>query len=189
MAILGRVRTVWTGVAGSPYYTNLYFLTDSGGGDLQTAVDAWTAFLDANDTNFTADLSLAVEPDVPLIDSTTGLLVGNATVAPSTVTPAGGGEKLPLFTQALVKTTTAIIANGRRVRGRIFLPGMQETNNTTDGVPSGALVAGINSSFATFLAAAEPATLQVFSRTHFVTGAVNDGSMWTQWSVLRSRRD
>lgn len=188
MATVGRMRTVWTGVAGSPYYTNLHFLTNAVGNGLQDAAQAWADFLQAHTTNFVSDLTPVIEPDIPLIDTNTNTMIGSATVAPPAITTAGGGEALPRFTQLLIRLETGTIVAGRRLRGRIFLPGMQETLNTTQGVPSGTLIASINASLVTLLQQVD-APLAVYGPTHFAYAEVNSATAWTQWAVLRSRRD
>jgi hypothetical protein len=188
MAILGRLRTVWAGVAGSPYYTNIHFSTDIAGTGAQVFCDAWTDFLVAHQTNFLDAMTCVVDNDVPLISDVTGELVGAANVFPDAVNPSGGGEALPLFTQGLISLETGAVVAGRRLRGRIFLPGMQETNSTSAGVPSGTLVAAINSSFESFLGA-DGAAMVVYSPTHHTAFSVVTGTMWNQWAILRSRRD
>lgn len=189
MATLGRIRTVWGGVAGSPYYSNLWFLTDAGGAGMEDSCDAWTAWIDSLSVNFNTLMTFVVEPDVPLIDSTTGILTGSTTITPNAVDLDGGGDVLPPATQGLVRWTTGAVFAGRRLRGRLFLPGMLEANSTAAGDPSGALVASVNSSVATFIAACDQAPLVVYSPTHNGFASVDSGNMWIKWASLRSRRD
>lgn len=189
MASLGRIRTVWGGVAGSPYYTNLWFLTDSGGTGMEDSCDAWTAFIDSLSVNMNTLMTMTVEPDVPIIDSTTGVLTGSTTITPNAVDLDGGGDILPPATQGLFRWTTGFVVAGRRLRGRTYWPGMLEANNTSSGQPSGALTASVNGALATFLAAADVAPLVVYSPTHHAYASVDGGNMWTEWASLRSRRD
>jgi len=189
VAILGRIRTVWGGVAGSPYYTNLWFLTDAGGAGMEDSCDAWTAWMDSLSVVMANNMTMQVEPDVPLIDSATGGLVGSTVITPNAVDLDGGGDLLPPTTQALIRWTTSLVVAGRRLRGRFFMPGMLEANNDPSGVPSGSLVASVNSSAATFIAACDQAPLVVYGPTHHAFAEVDGGNMWTKWASLRSRRD
>ena len=126
--------------------------------------------------------------DVPLIDDSDGILVGAAGVAPASVDTLGGGEALPAFTQGLMRLETGTVVSGRRLRGRFFLPGMQESFNTAAGVPSGTMVGDMNSAIGAFLGG-DGGALVIYSPTHHVSFSVNDADFWTQWAILRSRRD
>lgn len=189
MATLGRIRTVWTGVAGSPYYTNLWFLTDGSGTGMEDSCDAWTAFIDGISINMNTNMIFTVEPDVPLIDSASGVLTGSTTITPNAVDIDGTGDILPPTVQGLVRWTTGLVVAGRRLRGRMFLPGFLEGLNQSNGTPSGTIVSAVNSGLSTMLSAMDVAPLVVYSPTHGAFAEVDGANMWTQWASLRSRRD
>lgn len=191
MAILGRLRTLWGGVAGSPYYTNMYYLTDAGGAGMQDSCDAWTDLIDAFSTSLGTSMTVAIYPDVPLIDSATGILTGATTVSGAVVDPDGGTDLLPPATQGLLRWQTAAVVAGRRLRGRTFLPGMTEGDTNAGGSVLPALVSSMNGYLsATFLpAVAAAAPLVVYGPTHHAFSEVTSGNMWTEFAVLRSRRD
>lgn len=189
MASLGRIRTVWTNVAGSPYYTNQWFLTDGTGTGMQSSCDAWTDYLNAVVDNMNGAMVCTVEADVPIIDSTTGTLTGNTTIAPEAVSLGGSADILPPTVQGLIRWKTGLVVAGRRLRGRTFLPGFLESLNQSNGTPSGTLVAAVNALTSTYISGTGAAPLVVYGPTHHAFSEVDSGDMWTQWASLRSRRD
>lgn len=187
MAQLFEVHTTWTGVAGAPYYTTLRGLL-TGPVAPEAFADAWTSFLVTIQGAIIDNLTAVVEPEVTIIESSTGELVGVSTIDGATVAPTGSTDALPPMTQALLQIQTPTIISGRRLRGRIFLPGMLEANNTVDGAPSAALTESFNGAGAT-LVDALASTWVVYSPTHRAYGTVTGVQTWNQWAVLRSRRD
>lgn len=184
-----RVRVVWTGVAGSPYYTNLYFGTgEDAVGDPQGDVDAVEDFLTNIVPELLNPLHAEVVPEVALINEVTGDITGFVPVNITGKNFTNAGEALPRMTQMLLRLRTGTVAGGRRVQGRVFIPGMPESANLADGRPNGALTAGIRDAFiAQVLAAPDP--LVVWSRKNGVAAEVGAVTAWSEWAVLRSRRD
>jgi len=194
---IARVRTVLTGVAGTPWYSNLYFVDEGGTPIATTAVgwvnDMWTAAAGAISDN----VDWLVQGEVAQIDEATGLLTGITTVADE----SGGGtatdDELPFQTQALTRWLTDDFVHGRRLRGRLFWPGMGESNNT-GGVPSSGLRAAL-STYSNDLVSDSAGTLVVWSRPFAGTegnparvgsyGLVTGTSISTKWATLRTRRD
>ena len=187
MAQLFEVHTTWTGVAGAPYYTTLRGLV-TGPVEPEEFADAWTSFLVTIQGAIIDNLTAVVEPEVTVIESTTGELVGVLSIDGDTIAPSGSTDALPPMTQALMQLTTPAIISGRRLRGRIFLPGMLEANNTVDGQPSAALISSFDGAGAT-LVDALASTWVVYSPTHRAYATVTGMNTWNQWAVLRSRRD
>lgn len=181
-----RVRVVWTGtpVAGGALST--FYFADSLGTE-QDCVDAVATFLGTVDGNMTTQISWATEADVVDINAVTGATEGVTATTPQTGAGASAGELLPAATQGLLRLRTNTIAGGREVRGRIFLPGMVESNNVS-GRPESGMVTSINGAANTLRTDAS-VLWAVWSRQHGVAPAVASATMWTQWAVLRSRRD
>lgn len=184
-----RVRVVWTGVAGSPYYSNLYFgLGEDTTGDPQGCVDAVEDFLTNIVPELCNPLHAEVVPEVALINEATGDITGFVPVDITGKNFTNAGEHLPPMTQMLLRFRTAVVSGGRRVQGRMFVPAFPESANLAGGTPNGALLAGIRDAFvATVMAAPDP--LVVWSRKNGVAAEVGSVTAWTQWAVLRSRRD
>ena len=201
MGTIQRVRTVFTGVAGSPYYNNIYF--DSAGtlADAQAAVDR----VDAAWTTITSIMNIAllgaVEAEVPQINDENGEITGVFATTGGVVDPTNAGEPLPWATQGLVRLLTNSFVEGRRVRGRIFIPGLGEAASDA-GVPNANTITSLNNLGTTLISGGAPHPV-IWSRpieadpdavppvegrlgsSHLVTLA----STWNKWSVLRSRRD
>lgn len=187
MATLNEFRTVWTGVAGSPYYTTIRQI-DSGPTTPQAFADAWEDFLVGLQGVTDNGLVAVVENDVRQIDSTTGETTGVITISGATVAMTAAGDALPPQTQLLCRLLTPTFVGGRRIRGRIFIPGQLELFNSVVGQPDAGLRTGVEDNLEDFITAVSN-DLVVYSRTHHAFSAVNSVSVWNQWAVLRSRRD
>lgn len=198
---VARVRTIFTGVPGTPWYSNLYFLDDGGSPIASDAVEWVDAFWSAIAPFMLSTISFAIEPLVPTYDETTGALTRQ------TGTSGGGGTgtdsttALPWATQGLIRLRTAGLVNNRAVHGRIFVPGAPE-NQSENGVPvvgyrNGLLaaVAGLIDDSVNTLAvwarpfagdsgATPPKPARPGSQYSVLTADV-----WDKWAVMRSRRD
>lgn len=187
MPFVARVRSITTGVAGSPFYTNLYFTSNPGSDDPSDWVAAVAAFWDDLDLYISDTLSVVVEGEISVIDVATGQQTNAYSVAPATHDFSDSGDPLPTATQGLIRWQTSGFANGRRIRGHTFIPGMTETRNT-GGIPDPAALAAMQAA-ADVLIADAPTELVVYSPTHHVYEPVDTANPWTKWAVLRSRRD
>lgn len=193
-----RVRTVLTGVAGTPWYTNTYFSDPLTGTAEQDAVNAMGAFWNTMDTYIDNTVSGQVQGDVLRIDETDGTVLGLEAATPVAVAGGNTSDPLPYMTQGLGRLSTAGIVHNRLVRGRIIVPGPTEDQNGTAGVPASTYISTLQTAMDALIADANTA-LVVWSRPfagtegnparsgsiHLVTGA----SVAPYWSVLRSRRD
>lgn len=185
MADLYRIKTVFTGVAGSPYYNTLYFLASAGTAS-QAAVDV-AGFWGAVDGFIKNTLTWDLDTDVEVIDSTSGNIVNVQSVSPASGTGGDAGDMLPPATQALIRWRTGMFVGGREIRGKTFVPAITETQSTA-GQPSSALITALENS-AAGLVGSPNAQLVVYSRKNSTYAPVTSGSAWGQFAVLRSRRD
>jgi hypothetical protein len=124
---------------------------------------------------------------VATVDSTTGDITALTAVTSQTGTGGSVGDALPYATQGLVRLRTGFFVGGKEIRGRIFIPGLTETDSDI-GVPSSFVVGAWNTAVAALIADAN-SVLLVYSRKHAAGEAVVSGSAWNKWAVLRSRRD
>lgn len=187
-----RVLSTWTAPQGGPYYTTHNFL---GTGDVN-ALDAHSA-VSSLWGDFVAHISnlftVTVQADVDEIDPATGQITQQHTVPPLTLGGSSSNEPLGLATMGLCRWGTGFYVNGRQIRGRTFVPGIT-TSAGDNGKPSPAAVAIFNPFLTAFIAEPEPGNeFVVWSRPKpsapgFTTD-VSAGSFWTDWAVLRSRRD
>jgi hypothetical protein len=179
-----------TGVAGSPYYSNLYFTGVATVEQAQDVVDNTEAFWDGLADSMMNTIVGVVQADVALIDEVSGDITGVLTTTGGSFTGSVAGDMLPPASQGLLRLFTNTFVGGRRIRGRVFLPAQAEANSTL-GKPSGAWVTAQQSILNTFIAAGitDGSELVIWSRKNGVAPLVAVGSPWDQWAVLRSRRD
>lgn len=194
---LVRVQSVWTGVAGSPYYTNLYALgplSTNNGNDL---ADAWHALVAAFAGSFRDDLTMRISDELLEFSEQTGAVTGAGSTTQTPITGTASTDPLPPANQGLIQWGTAGIVHNRRVRGRTFFPGMMEALST-EGVPTAAFISTLEGLVDAFLATMTDRLMiwaQPFEGSegnparagsaHVVTSA----SVAPYWAILRSRRD
>jgi len=187
VALLHEIKTKWTGVAGSPYWTTVRHL-DGASVDLDGFFAAWGTLINALKTNYSDNLIAVSEPEVRIIESTTGETVGVLTHASGTWGGTGAGDELPPTNQLLIKWQTNVYTGGRRIRGRSFIPSQLEANNGPGGTPSAGYTSSVQTLVNTFLGSVGPGFV-IYSPTHRVYASVTGASIWNQWASLRTRRD
>lgn len=199
MAPILKVKIKWSGFAGGPGYTNLFF-RDIAGTPSQTTAD--NAALKAGNfcsyvrSHLPIEAILQVQNDVEVIEETTGELANVFTVATSPPLP-GEAPSAPYSAAsgAVVTWRTAGVRNGRRVRGRTFLVPLANSAYQSDGTLSAAAITSLNTNLANFLAPSGSANFGVYARPTSATAT--DGifhqatgfSVPDKVAVLRSRRD
>lgn len=183
--IMYKVTQVATGVAGSPYYLTAYF--DQFGGTAQAAADAWRAFLAPTSTVYRTGLAFSAITEVGLVDPVTGDLTGLEPVTIGSMSMIGGTDPLPAATSLLIRWRTGAYIGGKEIRGRTNIPGQLESGNDV-ALPTSALTSAWQTR-ATALATAAGAQHVVWSKKNGVWAVTQTASPWSQWAILRSRRD
>jgi hypothetical protein len=201
MVALARVRTVFSGVAGSPYYNNLYFSGVATTADADAVIDnvagAWGTLASVMNIGLIGE----VEAEVPLIEDTTGVISDVLTGSAEVIDPTGPTDPIPPSSQGLVRLLTSTFVRGRRLRGRIFVPGLLEANSAS-GRPDANAIAFLQA-FGDALITPNTFPLRIWSRPVPAdpeatpptpalpgsSGPVTSITVWDQWAVLRSRRD
>lgn len=193
-----EVITQWTGLGKSPKLSIMHF-GGASQADAQAASEAVRAFWQASQPAFVTSLQGQMSSEVREINAITGDLDGVFTVLPGLAfAGSGSGQQAADATQYLLRWTTGAIADGRRVQGRTFVPGVPVAN-IANGNVSAAVVASWASRIGAFLTAAP--TFSVWHRPVY-TGppgnrvldrpgsvhTVNGGSCWTEYAVQRRRR-
>jgi len=182
-----RVTTQWSGPAGGPFYTTLHF----DGVDQTAAEDAASAavaFWNGMQAAITSTVSRQVLPEVKQIDPVSGDATAVYNTAGGDLTAGGAtGAPLPWTTQGLIRLRTGQFVSGREVRGRIFVPGFTEDANDA-GRPNSSARGVFNSAVSSLISDPD-SILVVYSPSHGLFRVVNAGNAWTEWAVLRSRRD
>jgi len=178
-------------------FTQLWWSPGTAGGSTADATDILARFRAAWDTvkvNMDPGLTLTFDPVCIAIESTTGVLTGSYVgTTPGAVTGTATGDMLPHQTQGLVRFGTASIFNGRRLRGRLYLPGPNETVNSAAGAPVAGYLTTATTAFGGLLSGGGTSSAPVIWHRP-VGGAGGGNALITSvttapsWSVLRSRR-
>ena len=192
---------MWGGVAGSPYYTNLYCLGPLSTNNGVALSNAWREFLLQLASLTASGMTAQIDSELLEFDETTGVVTGTGTLSQPLQTMTGLGDQLPHMTQALIQWSTNGIVHNRRVRGRTFIPGVLEAHNSATGAPLPGVGTPLQAAVDTFLSTmsgrlriwsrevkAEQATATVPARLGSAH-AVSAGKVAPYWAVLRSRRD
>jgi len=186
-----RVRTVFTGVPGTPWLSTMYF--NDTGGTAQQAANAAGGYWGAIDALMGSQVDWATEADVSVINAVTGTLEGVESTTPLTGLGALATELIGFATQALCRWRTGTVVNGRNLRGRTFIPGLTTTSADDGQLISGHRVA-IAAAAAALIADAN-SELVIWHRPNPDTGSLGlaapvvTGTAWTEFAVMRSRRD
>lgn len=181
-----RVRTIFQGVRGTPYYSNLFCL-----GEGDTFAQAVADFFRAIQSDLATDMTWTVEPEIAHIDAVTGQITDVTTWAGDTASGQSAGEPLPWSAQGLLQFFTPDWVNGRQVRGRMYIPGVTE-NSSFNGTPDSAFRDDVQAAYdSNIMAVAVQDTNPhvVWSRTNGSTHLVSRGNVVNYWGIQRSRRD
>jgi hypothetical protein len=142
-----------------------------------------------------------IEAEVPVLEAENGEIQSVFTTTGGSVDPTSADAALPWATQGLVRLATSGFVDGRRVRGRINIPGLGEASSD-NGAPNVSIRTSLQASVDALISDTAQ-TLAVWSRPRpeedppnpdkparlgapFV---VTSGSVWDKWAQLRSRRD
>nr|CRY97409.1 hypothetical protein [uncultured prokaryote] len=185
---VGRVRTVMTGVAGAPYYSNMYFDILGGGTsfDAEPLITGVQTFWQTINGALTEPLVGTVDGVVQVYDEVTGNAIGAQSTTNETFVGSATAGGLPKATQGLIELRTGMYAGGREIRGKVFIPSLGSVVN--DGsLPKASYLTQ-------WVGAAE--TLRdaglgwcVWSRKNGVSPLVLNINAYQNFAVLRSRRD
>jgi hypothetical protein len=198
MAVILRTAAQLTGAASpDPGFTSLWWLPGTTGGSTADATDCldrfsdfWISAASAVDDAYTVDF----DPICIAVEATTGVLVGAfAGTDPASVVGTATGDPLPRQTQGMIRLGTSTVVSGRRLQGRLYVPGPVEGSNSINGVPEAAYVTDITTAAGTLLNPGATASDPVI--WHRPTGGaggshgiITSVAGSTTWAVLRSRR-
>lgn len=183
-----RIRSLWTGVAGSPYYTNMYFGTDNTSVEAQARATAVRTMVSQWMSSVRTDLTWNLDPQALVIDPATGLASGEFTVTGNPIAGTGAGDPLPPFTQLLARLNTPGFSSGRRIRGHLFIPGFVESTSAAGGRPTDGIKTVVGDALNNFIGTGD-SRVGVWSRKAGTFTEVSGITVAADWAVLRSRRD
>jgi hypothetical protein len=185
--LLARVRTIWTGVAGTPAYSNFYFDADTtDAADFQAMVlETW----DTIKTQIKEGVTATMVNPIPIINDGTGDVVDVAIGAGGSTSGTNTEDELPPMTSGLLQMHTGQFYGGRELRGRCFIPYPTRTLSS-GGKPTSDYRGQLSDAFNGLLGiSGANGAWRIFSPSKHVSNAVSSISIWDQWGSLRSRRD
>jgi hypothetical protein len=203
---LRQIQVDWTGIPGSPYVTlfNLEYVA----GAANAALAGVSAFLNTAKFGWTVGLTAVCRADQKILDARNGQIEDvEVSSAPTGYNGTDAGERLPPANQGLLRLKTNTFAHGRRIQGRLFLPGPTEASSTS--VPASGYMTGMaNAASALITASPSFGVWSVYSRPLYAPkaegappgtprtvlregtwGEIISASMWNQWAIQRKRRD
>lgn len=185
MALISRYRTVFSGVAGAPWYSNMFFEGGTPEGEAygEDVQNFWTGVASQMITAVTWE----IEPTYTVFEASTGLITDVGGWAGDAGAGLVSGEGLPYAVQAIVNWHTSVYVAGRELRGRTFIPGLTVTAND-QGTLLESAQADIQTA-ASGLISGSSGAMTIFSRTHLVEHIVETAQVPLKLGVLRSRRD
>lgn len=207
MGSIARVRVTWTGLAGLPGLTTLWFAVGTSTADTRDAlVRSW---LTAMKADMPSSLTATVQSEQALIESDTGQITSIvAGPGPGPISGTAATQVAPAPVQGMLKLNTATFVGGRRIQGRIYLPGV--TINNAAYSPASVYMSRIQGFAETMRAAASTVGPWIVYSRPFAgspgdptatppkparparvgsIGVISSVSVWDKWAVLRSRRD
>lgn len=157
-----------------------------------TRATGFQTFITGLMANLTDQVTLALPSEVRLIDDTDGSLVSANAITPAAATPGSvTSEPVNDATQALVRLQTGSVYQGRRVQGRLFIPGVPSAA-LVDGNLSAAMIASLTTATAPLVAASLGVVIWSRPRPSGTPGAsfdVSSRTVWSELAVLRRRRN
>jgi hypothetical protein len=198
MADLYRARATLT-INGVASLITTYWSTSASAPDGPSATEALArvrAMFNSAAAKIPGGSTLTFDTAVQILDDATGTLVNAATAtAPTAVTFSGIGDPLPAQTQGLLRFTTGNFVRGRNVKGRMFIPGPAEGDNSSTGGPATAYLTAWNTAAGLLgTTIVTPISQVVWSRptgpgaSDGVSSGVSGRSMASTWAVQRGRR-
>lgn len=192
-----RYRCELTGLVGGPGLTTFYADTTDAGysdGDFRDAVHA---FLDGQKVLTSTAITWTGQSTIDYLDVATGEIQSQAFVSGFNVTGTNANEQLAPTTQGLVQYVTGVYVDGRQVRGKTFLPGITIDQSENPGRPTAGYLSGTLAQAALYVNAGVGAAIYSRPRKATQTLPARAGSIhaisghftWSQWAVLRGRRD
>jgi hypothetical protein len=193
-----RVRTIFTGATGSPYFNQLHFVPNSGTEDVAaanaaiTAAKGFWAALAGVIASGTAWTHLAT---VDQVTPDSGQLNGQLAGTQQTGVGTGTGDQLPQHVQGLVRWNTGFYVAGRQLTGHTYIPSLIEGANGAGGTPHSSLTVPAANAITALLVTPTTTKFVVWHRpkapatTGGVVGVVQAGTLQPKFAVLRSRRD
>ena len=199
MAVIIRCQGLISNIGSHPAFINQWYLPSTVGGSNTDATNCLAHFKTIWVALAPKIVSVGVisyDTSVIAMEATTGVLTGSWSASPVTgTTCTGGSAMLPAQTQGLISWNTAQVFNGRRLRGRTYVPAPDEADNSgTIGAPGASYIVQLNAAIAAMNTAVTGGSLPVVwhrptpGGSNGGHGAITGGTARPYWSVQVKRR-
>lgn len=182
-----EIVTEWTVFGGGTKLSIMYF---DEAGEVSVQREALDTLWTAVSAELVTECEWTIRTDGRELNTATGTLEGFwGDPIVYTGTGAETGNVVADSTQALIQWLTTTIVDGRRVRGRTFIPGLN-ANSVDDGDLASAAQSVLQTAAQNFLGVN---TFVIWSRpgatgSGGVMAPVQNASVWSELAVQRSRR-
>lgn len=180
-----RLRSVFTGVAGCPWYVNTHH-EGTISSEAEAAATALQAFWQTQQATIPGPIRVDIEQTAVVIDPATGLQTGQLPVSAHSVSFSSSGAGLPHQVQALIRLGTGSYEGGRQIKGRIFVPGLITGASTGQGTLNANVITSLQAAATTL---STDSKLVIYSKKNKSATRVQTVSVWDQFATLRTRRD
>ena len=193
-----RVKTTFTGVTGSPYFSQFNFIGNDGTDSVANANASLTAT-----KNFWVQMNGAMATSLSwthlgtcdVVDPASGKITAQVAGTTQTGAGTGGTSMLPQEVQALIRWDTGLYPVKRRLVGHTFVPGLVQGACASNGSPAALMTTCATNAIPALLTAPTLVKFVIWHRpaegatTGGVTAVPGSGSLGTKFAVLKSRRD
>lgn len=181
-----RVTTEMTGLPGGPFYNVLHF-TGTGPSEAAAAAGAAGQFWGNCRLSMVDDITISFDGVVYEVNEADGQIVNAHVVDPYTFVGDEATERVPDVVQGLITHRSAGYINGRRLTGKIYIPGMTESA-WVDGLLSGTAQADLQNYYTILRDAGGVTELAIYSRTGGTSAPSSSATVPPTGAILRSRR-
>ena len=199
MAVILRTSALATGVGSSACLLSAWYLPGTVGGSNADATNCLAHFRSVWNViaaKMATGATVVYDSTCIAMEATTGVLTGAfAGTPPANSIGAAGTSPLPAQTQGLIAWGTNSVINGRRLRGRWFIPYPDEGDNSgTPGGPSSSYTSQLNAAVTAMLVAPAGGNLPVIWHRPSPGGSngghaqITGGNGRGYWVVQRKRR-
>jgi hypothetical protein len=137
----------WTGAPGlNTWYVRFAALPIIA--DVQGVADLLRTGYDSLKGKFGTGYTVDIDPQVDVIEDTTGLLQSSTVITPpAQVVGTDTGKQVSRATHILARLNTDSVINGRRLKGRIFLGPISSSGMDLNGQITAATMASVSTAF------------------------------------------
>jgi hypothetical protein len=177
-----RLQLNWTGL--NQGFSLFHFDGDETAGSasasaLATMIGAW-------DTLMVPAQTWSIDPEGLEVDIGTGQTLSVFPVTTASGAGANAGTPVPQAASVLMRWRTGVFTAGREIRGRTFIPGMNQSQVSAQGEVLAGARTSLDSAANTFISTTD---FGIYSPTHSTFATVATASAWSEYAVLRSRRE